>query len=182
MKKTNATNKNTNANAQNANAQQNAQNAQKSAENAQNAQKRVTIAEYRETLLNDAVKRCTEHTTLALETAETARNKDNSANITNASAIVLVNANASACARVVEIYLHNKKHDVLFSKRVFERLTTATENDSETVKNARALIASYQMHIYKSKFRTILADDEKQDANSKLSALLDALHVLHITA
>ena len=171
MKKTNATNKNTNA-----------QNAQKSAENAQSAQKRVTIAEYRETLLNDAVKRCTEHTTLVLETAETARNKDNSANITNASAIVLVNANASACARVVEIYLHNKKHDVLFSKRVFERLTTATENDSEAVKNARALIASYQMHIYKSKYRTILVDDEKQDANSKLSALLDALHVLHMTA
>lgn len=173
-----STAQNAQQNAQNVSAQQNAQ---KSAENAQNAVKRVTIAEYRETLLNDAVKRCTEHTTLALETAETARNKDNSANITNASAIVLVNANASACARVVEIYLHNKKHDVLFSKRVFERLTTATENDSEAIKNARALIASYQMHIYKSKYRTILVDDETS-ANDKLTALLDALHVLHMTA
>ena len=158
---------------------------QTNAQNAQNAQqnaKRVTLAQYREKLLADAVKRAIAHSTLALETAETARNKENSANVTSENAIVLVNANASASARVVEVYLHAKKHDVLFSKRVYERLTTATENDSKAQQNARALLASYATAIYKSKYKVVLTDDEKTTANKKLEQLFDALHVLHATA
>lgn len=144
--------------------------------------KRVTLAQYRETLLTDAVKRAIAKSTLALEDATTARNKENSANVTSDNAIVLVNANASACARVVEIYLHAKKHDVLFSKRVFERLTTDNENDTKAIKNARALLKSYTTTVYKSKFKVVLADDEKTTANKKLEQLFDALHTLHATA
>ena len=144
--------------------------------------KRVTLAQYREKLLADAVKRAIAKSTLALETAETARNKENSANVTSDNAIILVNANASASARVVEVYLHAKKHDVLFSKRVFERLTTDNENDTTAVKNARALLKSYTTTVYKSKFKVVLVDDEKTTANKKLEQLFDALHALHATA
>ena len=125
--------------------------------------KKETIANRREALCSQIVLK----DSIQFENDKTARNSVNCAMITLDSAIVLtaVSKDSSTASRLVECYLHRNKVDLLFSKRVFERLTTATDSDSKAVKSIReTLINRFNAmnerdRLYKSKYRLFVENE-----------------------
>lgn len=116
--------------------------------------------------------------TVIFENDKTAKNGVNSAMVLMPSAIVLtcVSKDSAAAARLCEVYLHRDKADILFSKRVFQRLTTAVEGDApETTKARKRLDSVWQSteekaREYKSKVRLFFRDGD--------AALVDLLNAL----
>ena len=125
--------------------------------------KKETIANRREALCSQIVLK----DSIQFENDKTARNSVNCAMITLDSAIVLtaVSKDSSTASRLVECYLHRNKVDLLFSKRVFERLTAVTDSDSEAVKKVRVALQkrfeamNEKDRLYKSKYRLFVENE-----------------------
>lgn len=121
----------------------------------QSEAKRQSIESVRDEMLKQI--KTTE--SIVFENEATAKNKIDCAMNTLSNAIVLTNVSAdkTTATRLCEVYLHRGIADILFSKRVFERLTTTSEKDSEAIKTVRkTLVDAYNK-----------ADEKKRDYKSK---------------